>query len=34
VRLQPQMAALLQQDMHERAALDSSRAQLRQLMEP
>jgi flagellum-specific ATP synthase len=34
VRLQPQMNALLQQDMHERAALDSSRAQLRHLMEP
>jgi len=33
VRLQPQMAALLQQDMHERAALDSSRSRLRQLME-
>ncbi|MDO8419730.1 MAG: flagellar protein export ATPase FliI [Rubrivivax sp.] len=34
VRLQPQMNALLQQDMHERAALDSSRTQLRHLMEP
>lgn len=33
VRLQPQMNALLQQDMHESAALDSSRAQLRHLME-
>lgn len=28
VRLQPQMAALLQQDMHERAPLEMSRAQL------
>ena len=28
VRLQPQMNNLLQQDMHERAALDMSRAQL------
>ena len=33
VRLQPQMNALLQQDMHECAALDGSRAQLRHLME-
>jgi len=33
IRLQPQMNALLQQDMHERAALDGSRAQLRHLME-
>jgi len=33
VRLQPQMNALLQQDMHECAALDSSRAQLRHLMD-
>ena len=33
VRLQPQMNALLQQDMHEPAALDASRAQLRQMME-
>jgi flagellum-specific ATP synthase len=32
VRLQTQMGALLQQDMHERATLDSSRLQLRQLM--
>ncbi len=32
VRLQPQMNALLQQDMHESAALDSSRAQLCHLM--
>ena len=32
VRLQPQMNALLQQDMHERARLDLCRAQLRQLM--
>ena len=32
VRLQPQMNGLLQQDMHERAALDSSRAQLCSLM--
>ena len=32
VRLQPQMNALLQQDMHERAALDMSRAQLTRLM--
>jgi flagellum-specific ATP synthase len=32
VRLQPQMHALLQQDMHERAALDMSRAQLVRLM--
>ena len=34
VRLQPQMNALLQQDMHEPAALDSSRAQLCRLMTP
>jgi flagellum-specific ATP synthase len=34
VRLQPQMNALLQQDMHERAALDASRAQLCRLMTP
>ncbi len=34
VRLQPQMNALLQQDMHESAALDSSRAQLFHLMKP
>ena len=32
VQLQPQMNGLLQQDMHERAALDSSRAQLCRLM--
>ena len=32
VRLQPQMNALLQQDRHERAALDMSRAQLTRLM--
>jgi flagellum-specific ATP synthase len=32
VRLQPQMNALLQQDMHESAALDQSRAQLCHLM--
>jgi flagellum-specific ATP synthase len=32
VRLQPQMSALLQQDMHERATLDRSTAQLCQLM--
>ena len=32
VKLQPQMNALLQQDMHERAALDGSRAQLSRLM--
>ena len=32
VRLQPQMNALLQQDMHESAALDTSRAQLCRLM--
>ncbi len=32
VRLQPQMNALLQQDMHESAALDKSRAQLCHLM--
>jgi flagellum-specific ATP synthase len=32
VRLQPQMNALLQQDMHEPAALDTSRAQLCRLM--
>jgi flagellum-specific ATP synthase len=32
VRLQPQMNALLQQDMHERARLDPSRAQLCHLM--
>jgi flagellum-specific ATP synthase len=32
VRLQPQMTALLQQDMHDRAGLDASRTQLRQLM--
>ena len=32
VKLQPQMNALLQQDMHERAALDMSRAQLCRLM--
>jgi flagellum-specific ATP synthase len=34
VRLQPAMNALLQQDMHERAALDMSRAQLCRLMPP
>jgi flagellum-specific ATP synthase len=33
VKLQPQMNALLQQDMHERAALDMSRAQLTRLMQ-
>jgi flagellum-specific ATP synthase len=33
VRLQPQMNALLQQDMHERAGLDASRAMLRHLMD-
>jgi flagellum-specific ATP synthase len=32
VRLQPHMNALLQQDMHERAPLDTSRAQLCKLM--
>jgi flagellum-specific ATP synthase len=32
VRLQPQMQALLQQDMHERAQLDGSRAQLQHLV--
>ena len=32
VRLQPQMNALLQQDMHERALLDASRTQLCQAM--
>ncbi|MDO9073490.1 MAG: flagellar protein export ATPase FliI [Rubrivivax sp.] len=32
VKLQPQMNALLQQDMHESAALDMSRAQLTRLM--
>ena len=32
VKLQPQMNGLLQQDMHERAALDSSRAQICRLM--
>jgi flagellum-specific ATP synthase len=32
VRLQPQMNQLLQQDMHERALLDNSRAQLCHLM--
>ncbi len=32
VKLQPQMNALLQQDMHESAALDMSRAQLKHLM--
>ncbi len=32
VRLQPSMLALLQQDMHDRAPLDSSRAQLCKLM--
>jgi flagellum-specific ATP synthase len=32
VRLQPQMNALLQQDMHEPAALDKSRAQLAHLV--
>ncbi|MBL8307348.1 MAG: flagellar protein export ATPase FliI [Rubrivivax sp.] len=32
VRLHPQMTALLQQDMHERAALESSRTQLVRLM--
>jgi flagellum-specific ATP synthase len=34
VQLQGQMNALLQQDMHERAALDASRAQLCHLMAP
>ena len=34
VRLQPQMNALLQQDMHERAPLDGARVQLCQLMTP
>ncbi len=34
VKLQPHMNALLQQDMHERAALDMSRAQLIRLMQP
>jgi flagellum-specific ATP synthase len=33
VRLQPRMNALLQQDMHERAGLDTSAAQLRHLMD-
>ena len=33
VKLQPQMTSLLQQDMHERAALDMSRAQLCRLMQ-
>ena len=33
VRLQPQMNTLLQQDMHERALLDGSRAQLCRLMQ-
>jgi len=32
VRLQPQMTALLQQDMHESAPLDMCRAQLQRLM--
>jgi flagellum-specific ATP synthase len=32
VKLQPQMAALLQQDMHDRAPLDPSRAQLLKLL--
>jgi flagellum-specific ATP synthase len=32
VRLQPQLAALLQQDMHDRAPLDMSRAQLLKLL--
>jgi len=32
VKLQPHMNALLQQDMHERASLDASRAQLTRLM--
>ena len=32
VRLQPQMSALLQQDMHAAAPLDASRKQLQQLM--
>ncbi len=32
VKLAPQMAALLQQDMHDRAPLDSSRAQLTRLV--
>jgi flagellum-specific ATP synthase len=31
VRLQPQMAALLQQDMHDAAPLEASRKQLQQL---
>ncbi len=34
VRLQPQMNALLQQDMHERAGLEASRSQLCRLMTP
>jgi flagellum-specific ATP synthase len=34
VRLQPQMNALLQQDMHERAQLDASRVHLCHLMTP
>jgi flagellum-specific ATP synthase len=34
VRLQPQMNALLQQDMHEPAALEMSRAQLTRLVAP
>jgi flagellum-specific ATP synthase len=34
VRLQPRMNALLQQDMYERAAMDASRTQLCQLMNP
>ncbi len=34
VRLQPQMNELLQQDMHERAPLDATRAQLCRLMTP
>ncbi len=33
VRLQPQMNALLQQDMHDRAPLEGSRAQLQSLMD-
>jgi flagellum-specific ATP synthase len=32
VKLQPQLAALLQQDMHDRAPLDMSRAQLNKLL--
>ena len=32
VKLQPQLAALLQQDMHARAAIDTSRAQLLKLL--